>query len=284
MRASRLALAFLSALAATAACSGGSAGGNASGGSGGTKNSGGTSAGNTGGVAALAAASGTWNGGSGGGGGEPPDASDPCHNGVNDGTETDVDCGGWCGPCPPGRKCISSSDCGGDCIDGVCCSSLEPGCPGTCMTCVDTGGGCLVIGGSDPDDECAGADTCYGPLCRCFDGQQDFGETGVDCGGNCAPCGGTCSDGVKNNGETDVDCGGASCTGKCATGERCSTDSDCDQAICFKGKCCEPEASSVTCAGMDCGHMSGNCGQMVTCGPDACAFGQWCITGKCLTP
>jgi len=44
----------------------------------------------------------------------------------------------------------------------------------------------------------------------CVDGMQNNGETGIDCGGNCAPCP-TCSDGVQNGDETGVDCGGANC-------------------------------------------------------------------------
>ena len=44
----------------------------------------------------------------------------------------------------------------------------------------------------------------------CVDGVQNNGETGIDCGGNCAPCP-TCSDGVQNGDETGVDCGGTNC-------------------------------------------------------------------------
>jgi hypothetical protein len=41
----------------------------------------------------------------------------------------------------------------------------------------------------------------------CSDGIQNQGETGIDCGGPCAPCA-TCNDGIQNQGETGVDCGG----------------------------------------------------------------------------
>ncbi|HZV70127.1 MAG TPA: GEVED domain-containing protein [Saprospiraceae bacterium] len=48
------------------------------------------------------------------------------------------------------------------------------------------------------------------PVPSCTDGIQNQGETGIDCGGPCAPCPGTptCSDGIKNQGETGIDCGG----------------------------------------------------------------------------
>jgi hypothetical protein len=41
----------------------------------------------------------------------------------------------------------------------------------------------------------------------CTDGIQNQGETGIDCGGPCAPCP-TCTDGIQNQGETGIDCGG----------------------------------------------------------------------------
>jgi len=41
----------------------------------------------------------------------------------------------------------------------------------------------------------------------CSDGIQNQNETGVDCGGPCAPCP-TCNDGIQNQGETGIDCGG----------------------------------------------------------------------------
>lgn len=44
----------------------------------------------------------------------------------------------------------------------------------------------------------------------CTDGIRNQDETGVDCGGSCAPCP-TCSDGVQNGAETGVDCGGTDC-------------------------------------------------------------------------
>lgn len=34
-----------------------------------------------------------------------------CHDGVRDGDETDVDCGGSCGPCATGKTCTAATDC-----------------------------------------------------------------------------------------------------------------------------------------------------------------------------
>lgn len=50
-------------------------------------------------------------------------------------------------------------------------------------------------------------DCVYQPTC--FDGFQNGGETGIDCGGPCPACPvETCFDGIQNNGEEGVDCGG----------------------------------------------------------------------------
>jgi hypothetical protein len=50
-----------------------------------------------------------------------------------------------------------------------------------------------------------------GPTCD--DGIQNGDETGVDCGGSCAPCvtPPTCDDGIQNGDEEGVDCGGSNC-------------------------------------------------------------------------
>jgi len=52
----------------------------------------------------------------------------------------------------------------------------------------------------DEIDECE-----YIP--ECFDGIQNQGEDGVDCGGPCPPCW-TCYDRLQNQGEEGIDCGG----------------------------------------------------------------------------
>jgi hypothetical protein len=94
----------------------------------------------------------------------------PCYNGVQDGDETSVDCGG--SDCPP---------CQATCDDGIQ-NQGEQG--------IDCGGPC--------------------PLCAtCFDGVQNGQETGIDCGGpECPPCPPSCNDLILNGTEDGVDCGG----------------------------------------------------------------------------
>jgi len=56
----------------------------------------------------------------------------PCNNQVKDQGETDVDCGGPCNPCGPGKGCAKFSDCvSGVCDQGLCgcndSAQCEPG-------------------------------------------------------------------------------------------------------------------------------------------------------------
>lgn len=116
-------------------------------------------------------------------------------DGVKNGEETGVDCGGTaCDACPIGSNCGKDWDCG-----SLACSSGTSRC------------------------EAAG---------HCRNGRLDEGEADTDCGGECAPCKPgrlcrvandcaagsecendrcvqpTCSDGRKNGIEEGVDCGG----------------------------------------------------------------------------
>ena len=45
-----------------------------------------------------------------------------CTDGVRDGTETDVDCGGNCNPCAEGLQCSVDTDCIIACVNGLCTS------------------------------------------------------------------------------------------------------------------------------------------------------------------
>ena len=79
-----------------------------------------------------------------------------CDNGIQDGDETDVDCGGSCYGCENGKSCEIYSDCiSTNCQNGICVP--------------DTG--------------------------DCFDNEKNNDETDVDCGGSCDKCdnGKTCS-------------------------------------------------------------------------------------------
>ncbi len=189
-----------------------------------------------------------------------------CSDGVKNGNETDVDCGGSCPACPMGDTCGVDTDCQSavcsagtcaapSCIDGVQ-NEGETGvdCGGPCPSC-SAGMGCH--GPADCTSGVCTGGTCAAPTCS--DGVQNQGETAIDCGGpNCAPCGvgltcvkggdctsgvctggtckaPTCMDGVKNGTETDVDCGGT-CPA-CSLTKDCKVTGDCQSGTCFYGRC-----------------------------------------------
>ena len=100
-----------------------------------------------------------------------------CNDGIKNGNETGVDCGGDCTPCVTCDDGIKNGnetgvDCGGDCAP---CATCDDGIKNGNETAVDCGGDCA-------------------PCATCDDGIKNGNETGIDCGGDCGPC------------ETDVYC------------------------------------------------------------------------------
>jgi len=95
-------------------------------------------------------------------------------DGIKNGDETDVDCGGGsCPPCvvlplPLGEDCTDGVECESlSCVDGVCCESA---CDERCRACssgktgVADGICASVIAHTDPDDDCLGASNCVAEL------------------------------------------------------------------------------------------------------------------------
>jgi hypothetical protein len=214
-------------------------------------------------------------------------AAPVCNDGVKNGAETGVDCGGSCAPCGVGLGCGTAADCGsGVCAGGACqaptCTDgvkngAESGADcggGACAPCAD-GVGCLV--GGDCGSGVCTTGHCQAPACN--DGVKNGAETAVDCGGGaCPPCAvgkacgagadcadlvcasgicqiASCSDGVQNGTETDVDCGGP-CTA-CAAAAHCHASSDCTSGVCVNGFCqaptCTDGVKNGDETGLDCG-------------------------------
>ena len=137
-----------------------------------------------------------------------------CVDTIQNGTETDIDCGGQCPECDPGENCSV----GADCTSGICTS-------GTCASpnCTDS-----VENGLETDVDCGGGD-CN----ACADGQGCLGAfdcTSFTCSGFICQTA-NCSDSLQNGLETDVDCGGPICAA-CQLGETCSSPTDCVSAFC----------------------------------------------------
>lgn len=76
-----------------------------------------------------------------------------CSDGIKNGTEINIDCGGsTCAACGPGTPCSSDTDClDNNCVDGLCC---DASCTGVCKSCNQAGkeGTCAVLpkGTEDP--------------------------------------------------------------------------------------------------------------------------------------
>jgi hypothetical protein len=196
-----------------------------------------------------------------------------CANGIEDGRETAIDCGGGCAPCRTGQTCLVASDC-----QSKVCSLASP--PPDDATVADVLTSDAAEGGPPRDADSEPYKICQAATCldRVLNGE----EADVDCGGTCPQCppgascrswadclskvctsnrcsAPTCNDGVVNGSETAVDCGG-SCAG-CPPGERCALSSDCNSGVC-KAQICSPPTcldgtkngaeSDVDCGGGTC--------------------------------
>ncbi|HEU4577002.1 MAG TPA: hypothetical protein VFS67_02025 [Polyangiaceae bacterium] len=192
-------------------------------------------------------------------------STNSCGDGVEDGNETDVDCGGSCSRCGAGSSCSS----GYDCQSGFC--NRQYAAEGACI-----------------DDHCQ-------------DGAQDADECGIDCGGEqCAKCANfarcaeaeECQSGItdgqfcvasdcnnreRDGGESGVDCGGDTSCRRCGAGEGCSSDGDCSASAqsCVladgaeRGTCedlCHNGVKDANEADVDCSHSC----------PERCGAGQAC--------
>lgn len=206
-----------------------------------------------------------------------------CEDGLQNGDESDVDCGGSCLPCADGLLCNDAPDCvSGNCLDGICA-----------------------------------------PNEQCNNGQLDDGESDVDCGGLCGPCEagqmclgdedclGACVDGFCDATECleDVDCEGMN--GECAVyacvesacvpeaineGGDCGGDDLCSsQNVCTAGVC--GGGVPVDCSDLDnactvglCNPEDGQCIAEVAPNDTPCqaALGcgdaAVCTDGACIDP
>jgi len=206
------------------------------------------------------------------------DAAGECSDGIQDGMETDVDCGGaTCDAagdtCAVGKKCDSNADCK---VNDGCDTRTHLCAPNQC-----TDG---VKDGTETAVDCGGA-TCDAAGYTCPVGESCVVNADCTSGGcdpktqMCAP--NQCTDGIKDGTETDVDCGGATCDAAgdtCALGQKCLVDADCASKGC--------DATTKSCVATQCsdGVMNGqetglDCGGLV-CDAlnDLCGIGVGCLT------
>jgi hypothetical protein len=231
-----------------------------------------------------------------------------CTDGVHDGTESDIDCGGGtCPTCSTGARCSVDADC-----QSMGCTTSTMRCASTqCTdghrdgseTDADCGGGtCLTCA---VGRVCARASDCASNACdsvsltcvatQCTDHQKDGAETDVDCGGGtCSTCAvglrclvngdcasnacdattltcvaSQCADHRRDGVETDVDCGGGTCPA-CMTGRTCAINADCATNAC--------DATTLQCDASQCAdHRRDGAETDVDCGGGTCPA---CVTGS----
>lgn len=165
-----------------------------------------------------------------------------CDDGLKNGIEEGVDCGGPCPPCPTCDDGVQNGgeegvDCGGPCIKQ--CPSCDDKLQNQNESDIDCGGRCLPC---PPGKKCFSPHDCESLRCEmgvcayptCDDNVRNQGEEGVDCGGPCSKLCGNCSDGIQNRGEEGVDCGG-----RCPPCPRCDDGllNDDEKLIDCGGKC-----------------------------------------------
>jgi hypothetical protein len=270
-----------------------------------------TSTTGTGGVTSASAGS-TSTTGTGG-----ADAGPVCDkDGTQDGTETDVDCGGpACMPCAQGKRCKASSDCatGATCVESVCCGSPScapchscaiPGSEGTCtdlpkgteepMTCesagiCDVGGTCTGVpdGGASRAFRaaCTAASDCFNGVCQAGFCRLALGDP---CGSDVACGSGLCAGNVCAACTTDANCVSTHCNaGVCALagGAPCAANVDCGSQFCDSLKFCIASGSE-TCTPANCiDHFCGSSSQCQSCSTASdCPLHTPCTGGQCLAP
>jgi len=184
-----------------------------------------------------------------------------CDDGVKNGNETGIDCGGSCGKCDDNVACGVAADCKSDVCSGGKC--LTPSCNDGAKN------------GTDTDIDCGG------PSCpRCADTKMCLANS--DCvSGVCS--GGTCqipkdSDGVKNGTETDTDCGGAG-NKACDVGKHCDQPTDCASTACNYGGTCVTKKSCSTHYGGDTCGLGGEGGTGPAEWEDCCKTGPVTVGG-----
>lgn len=172
-----------------------------------------------------------------------PEPVSPCNDGMQNGEETDVDCGGRCPPCRVDQRCQVDDDCiTVTCLDGVCVGPLcENGTRDESEADVDCGGECeaLCLLGN----QCDSGDDC---------------ETGVCHESNCcepSSCGMRCGAAVDDGCGGTLDCG-------CEDGLSCSS----------AGVCCESGKSAADCGSCQ-GQIPDGCGGRIDCGGKYLCFG-----------
>lgn len=222
-----------------------------------------------------------------------------CDDLVQNGAETDVDCGGGCPKCDLDEGCLVGSDC----LTGFCDTTLDP------PTCQPCGGD----GDCPADQFCSGSDLCLddlpvGGAClndnecvlgNCVDGFCCDGA----CDGTCEACSnlltgvadGTCShitniamEPASECPDVASDCLTGQCSGTSATCAVVAAGTNCGTVSCMNGTLTQPQCNATgQCnQSMDTSCNGHQCQNPTTCdnncnGDDAqCVSGFVCASGN----
>ncbi|MDB4935039.1 MAG: hypothetical protein JWP87_2011 [Labilithrix sp.] len=197
-----------------------------------------------------------------------------CNDGVLNGNETDVDCGGSCSTkCAVAKTCAVGSDCASlscdagttKCIAAACNDNIQ----NADETDVDCGGICAPANKCADTKGCAAAGDCTSGVCN--PGTKTCSVP-------------VCTDTIKNGDETDLDCGGScSPTNACADAKACAIGADCVSGVCTGNLCIPPACNDTVKNGSetdtDCGGM---CAPLSKCADTkACLVAGDCTSGVC---
>ena len=119
-------------------------------------------------------------GGMGGGTGGTGGAGPGCTDNMKNGDETDVDCGGSCGPCIDGMACVMADDCASRFCMTMVCSA--------CSTVSDCPSNTYCLGGACVARKANGATCTIGEECL-----ANFCVDGVCCAETCTEACKACS-------------------------------------------------------------------------------------------
>lgn len=231
-----------------------------------------------------------------------------CSDGIVDGNEVDIDCGGSCGACERMACTVGTACASGHCAAGRCAPpTCDDGAKNGDERFIDCGGSCRLC----ENQECVAAESCASGVCAtglcleasCHDGGKTAEEEAIDCGGRCPrcpeaactktrDCGGglgcvngrcrapSCLDGLQNQDEVGVDCGGSHCLA--CKGTACLLGRDCASGLCAGAACTAPECEDGVRnqgeLGVDCGGPCGLCpGAPCVAELEKCAPGSTCV-------
>ncbi len=206
-----------------------------------------------------------------------PQAAAPstCGDGIKNGDESDVDCGGPCAPCANGRACSGHGDCQSNhCVSSTCreCETAAH-CPDSDNPCRDAAcinGACTIVTADRVMGSCNTGmpGVCGSGELRCVAGEQQCTQTVFPTAEIC--------DGLDNDCDGIVD-EGAVCANEqsCQSGRCCKVDGFDTPSTCVLGsECCSDHCAThvfgTTCRPAGCLPTGANCSP--NCASACCSF------------